>query len=170
MEIWQQIDGYPDYQISNLGRVKSFKWGKEKILNPFTNSHGYKNIRLSLNGVSKVSKVHRLVALAFIPNPENHRIINHIDGDKCNNNVANLQWTTPSENTQHAFDTGLHTGKGKNHYRHNPKIFKFFNPKLGVFEECTQHDLVKKYNVNKDNLPGLIRGIYKSCNGWFLVG
>ena len=110
-EIWKDIKGYEGlYQVSNLGRVKSLPHGRTKgcILRPWNNK-GYQVVGLWEGTPSKMRKlsVHRLVAEAFISNPENKPCINHIDGIRNNNNITNLEWVTPSENTQHAVDTGL---------------------------------------------------------------
>ena len=107
-EIWKDIEGYEGiYQVSNKGRIKSFYGVKEKILVTRTKGHDYEKVLLSKNGVGKTFLIHRLVAKAFIPNPENKPEVNHIDGNKKNNCVENLEWMTCSENTKHAFDTGL---------------------------------------------------------------
>lgn len=112
-EIWKRINGYPDYQVSNFGRVKS----NRKILTPWNDGKGY--MKVELHG--KSMRVHRLVAQAFIPNPENKKQINHKDGNKSNNDSSNLEWCTNSENTKHAWDSGLRKIKGC------PKIIVEFN-------------------------------------------
>jgi hypothetical protein len=106
MEIWKTINGFDDYQVSNLGRVKSFKRGKEKILAD-RKRKGYLSVCLSNINIKYVTN-HRLVAESFLPNINNKPCINHINGIKHDNRVENLEWVTHSENTQHAFDTGLH--------------------------------------------------------------
>ena len=118
-EIWKDVDGYSGlYQVSNFGNVKSLskhvpcKSGKtrklpEKILKPAKTDSGYFVVCLSKNKISKHYKIHRLVASAFIENKERKKCVNHIDGDKTNNNVSNLEWCTYSENMKHAFSNGL---------------------------------------------------------------
>ena len=107
-ELFLDIEGYEGlYQISNLGNVKSFKSvSKNKILKPVLRK-GYATVILRKNKVNKLHSIHRLIATAFIPNPDNLPQVNHIDGNKSNNNVDNLEWCTHLENMRHAFKTGL---------------------------------------------------------------
>lgn len=102
VEIWKSLDflGYPDYEVSNMGRVKSLPRNSTKggILKPQTYSKGYLRIGLSKNGKVKHFLVHRLVCFAFIPNPQNYPIINHKDENPSNNHVDNLEWCNHSYN------------------------------------------------------------------------
>lgn len=105
-EIWKDIEGYEGlYQVSNLGRVKSLK--SKRFLKLSVNEKGYLRCHLSKCGGSKHWRVHRLVAQAFISNQDNKPEINHIDGDKSNNCVTNLEWVTSSENHIHSYVVGL---------------------------------------------------------------
>jgi len=115
MEHYKQIKDYENYSVSNYGRIRNDKTGR--ILKPRKDLCGYLYVGLYKNGVRKMLKVHRLVANAFIPNPENKRTVNHIDGNKINNFVENLEWCTHKENTHHAMDTGLKDSKGEKHGR-----------------------------------------------------
>lgn len=111
MEIWKEIEGFDGkYQISNKGNVKSLsKWKNGENLKPGINKSGYKYVNLVKDGRNKIvdMRIHRLVAKYFIPNPEKLPEVNHIDGNKLNNNVENLQWCSREYNIRHAFDNGL---------------------------------------------------------------
>ena len=124
-EIWKDIPNYEGlYQASNLGRIKSVqriakkeyknnRIVKEKIMNGTKNQDGYlkahfKNKELNID---KGLFIHRLVAQTFIPNPNNFPQINHIDGNKLNNCITNLEWCTNLYNQQHAWKNGLHKAK-----------------------------------------------------------
>lgn len=98
-ENWKNISGYEEkYQVSNLGKVKNIK--NNFILKPI-DSHGYKYVHLCDASKRKNKAIHRLVALAFIPNPFNYPEVNHKDGNKSNNNVNNLEWCSRKENAIH---------------------------------------------------------------------
>ena len=107
-EIWRDVVGYEGlYQISNLGRVKSLLFGRERILKTRYNVEGYAVIKLTRKDKGKIYPIHKLLAQAFIPNPENKPIVNHKDGNKMNNNLDNLEWVTHSENVKHSYKMGL---------------------------------------------------------------
>lgn len=118
-EMWKDIPGYEGYyQVSNFGQVRSVdreridKLGrrlhvKGKVRKLATSQDGYLEVDLNCNGIVKYMRVHRLVAITFIPNPENKPEVNHKDGDKKNNRMSNLEWVTTTENIRHAIQTGL---------------------------------------------------------------
>jgi hypothetical protein len=105
-EIWKPI-GYDGYEVSNLGRVKSYKYDKinGKIMKPYKDTKGYLQIDLQLDGRKRENRVHlavhRLVAMAFIPNSDNLPQVNHKDEDKTNNCVDNLEWCTNDYNAHY---------------------------------------------------------------------
>ena len=106
MEEWKDIKGYEGiYQISNKGRVKSLNYkrtGKEKILKLSSDTNGYKKITLFKNSKRKTYSIHKLVAEAFLPNPDNLPVVNHKDENKLNNNVENLEWCTQEYNVKYS--------------------------------------------------------------------
>ena len=105
-EIWKDIEGYEgDYMVSNLGNVKSLKYGKERILKPRTSRKGYLSIGLHKGKIREQWKIHRLVATYFIPNPDNLPQVNHKDENKANNCVSNLEWCTQEYNIN--YGTGI---------------------------------------------------------------
>ena len=98
---WKLIEGFDGiYSVSNYGEVRNNKTGK--LMKPRKNETGYLRINLTKNGKPKCMRVHRLVAQAFIPNPENKIQVNHIDFNRENNCVSNLEWVTNQENTQYS--------------------------------------------------------------------
>lgn len=100
MEIFKQIDGYEDYEVSTWGRVFNKRTGN--FLTPYHRHKGYLRVGLKNSKGIKHFKVHRLVAKAFIPNPENKPQVNHIDGNPGNNSVTNLERVTNKENREKA--------------------------------------------------------------------
>jgi hypothetical protein len=122
MEIWKDIKGYEGYyQVSNAGRVKSLprrlerrgRWHmniRERILKPAINRKGYERIRLCVQMQERDFSVHRLVAEAFLPNPESKPEVNHINCNKADNRVDNLEWATTKENVTHAIANNLRRG------------------------------------------------------------
>lgn len=107
MEEWKCIEGYKDYEVSNLGNIRSYRNNKGKtsavphLLSPKTDHNGYYFVNLYSGRKMKSFKIHRLVASAFIPNPENYPQINHIDEVKTNNCVGNLEWCSAKQNVNH---------------------------------------------------------------------
>ena len=105
-EIWKPIEEVNGiYSVSNMGRVKNNRSGL--ILKPIKMPKGYTKVNLKINGKSKNKQVHRLVAVAFIPNPKNKTEVNHINGIHDDNRLCNLEWVTGEENRKHAYDTCL---------------------------------------------------------------
>jgi hypothetical protein len=105
-EIWKVVPQNRKYVISNMGRIASARGGSSRVLSPFDNGKGYKQIRITTDA-ERNYYIHRLVAQAFIPNPENKKEVNHIDANKSNNAVTNLEWVNLQENREHAKSTGL---------------------------------------------------------------
>lgn len=153
MEVWKDIEGYEGiYQISSLGRVKScdrytpkkngrMRHEKEK-LRALIDVHGYLYCELWINNTHKRYAIHRLVAGAFIPNPENKPEVNHKDGNKKNNVVDNLEWVTYSENNLHAFKLGLmkaYDRSGENNPMYGKHHSDSAKEKIGAVHKGLKH-------------------------------
>lgn len=124
MEKWKDIDGFPDYKISSEGKI--LRISKNYYLKPcLDKSIGYFVVNLyDTKGRPHRKFLHRLIAEAFIPNPENKRTVNHIDGNKSNNELSNLEWATDSENMLHAFSHGLCENTRKSAYKQQKILSK----------------------------------------------
>jgi len=176
MEIWKDIRGFEGvYQISNLGRVKSLRRVKkrsdgikhttsEKILKVHKNQKGY--LFLSLVGEKKkMYKVHRLVAKTYIPNHGNKPCVNHVDGEKANNSVENLEWVTYSENSIHAYGTGLKKSpSGEQHWTTRKTAYKKLSDekvleiKSKLDKGRTQTALAEEYGVVQSTVWTISKG------------
>lgn len=151
-ENWLPIPEYEDlYEIDTFGNIKSldrkvrnnngFRVIKGKILKPKLDDKGYYKIGLTKNKKQKFYFIHRLVALTFIPNPNNYPIINHKDGNPKNNYVENLEWCTYSYNTKHAFNIGLKKPVSAEHIGEK-------NPK----NKLTEKQVLNILNAKKDGI------------------
>lgn len=162
-EIWKDIEDFPDYQVSNLGRIKSFK-RKSKILLPIDNTGGYLKIGLSRNGKVYGELIHRLVLKIFKP-------------IKTDNILENLEWVSSSENTKHAYEIGLMSRKGENHNMSKLKngevwlIRKILNSNLYRNKKITQEFIGKMFKISrvtisqiKNNKRWVILPIGEICN------
>jgi len=152
-EVWENIDGYDGiYQISNLGNVKSFKrYSNGKILTPKKDKDGYLEIGLRDNSSKRKSyRVHRLVAIVFIPNPLNLPDINHKDNITCHNNVDNLEWCTKDYNNKYRFTNGNADHKCENHLKTkltNEKVKQIYL--LGHSGKYTEPEIAKIFNTTR---------------------
>lgn len=136
MEIWRTIPGQENYEASNLGRIRRVAPGRKtfvgKVLACQRVGTGYRSTALVRDGKAVRHYVHRLVMLAFVGPPPSRHEVNHIDGDKTNNALSNLEYVTRSENNYHAFDNGL-MPKGSDHHwwRGGPKPRVRKGPQIG---------------------------------------
>ena len=104
-EIWRTIEGAPSYQVSNMGRIKSFRVNSEGfIMKPSFDKDGYLRISLCVSDTKRIyRRVHQLVAKAFIPNPNNYKMINHLNNKRDDNRVENLEWCDNSRNQLYSY-------------------------------------------------------------------
>lgn len=173
IEIWKDVPGYEGkYQVNNLGDVKTLtreivehrrKYIRQgKILNKyFSKSEGYYKVKL-YNGDATFASypVHRLVAMVFIPNPENKLQVNHIDGNPSNNHYKNLEWCTHSENVKHAYRIGLK--KKENYVGEASKLSKLSAKEVIAIREeyatgtTSYSKLAKKYNTIMGNISFIV--------------
>lgn len=167
-EIWKDIPEFEGlYQVSNLGRVKSLKRTiitsngkkvtyKPKYLSILEHYKGYLYTRIQYKNNQKSFYIHRLVAQAFIPNPNNLPEVNHIDGDKTNNCVENLEWCNDTENKEHAKNNNL-LAVGKNCCR---KMTKEDVINVRSIKDKTIKELAKMYDISITSMSNIIN--YKS--------
>lgn len=159
-EIWKDIKDFERlYQVSNFGRVRSLKFGKERVLKNGMGSmdgSGYYKIDLCKNGKIYHKRIHRLVAAAFIDNPNNFDCINHINGIKTDNRVENLEWITCKENNIHAIRIGLKkefTGKKKS--IHCPELNMNFE---------SINDAARYFNCHHMSIHHVLKGKLKQLH------
>lgn len=160
------VDGF--YEISNHGRFRNVKTGR--ILKPCINGWGYYQIRTCIDYVKRTFFVARLVAKAFVPNPDNLPEVNHKDGDKLNNHISNLEWVSGGDNQRHAYRTGLRkAAKGAAN--------KLFGGYINVYDKRTGAlvdrlagcaDMEAK-GYNYSNVKAFFKGRLKSYHGCVFV-
>lgn len=157
-EKWKDVDGYDGlYKVSTLGRVK----GKYRIKSQQDNGKGYLMVRLNKNGESRWHLVHRLVAKAFIENPQNKPTVNHIDGNRKNNKFNNLEWATYSENNLHSY---------RSNGRKSALAVPIYCIETGKIYKSS-YDASKDTGIPQSSINRCANGIFKSTNGthWGLL-
>jgi hypothetical protein len=165
-ELWKPLFSYENYyEISTFGNIRSLDrivknrgfmptgyLQPGRVLKNFSNGHGYRYVSLCVSGIRKNHYVHRLVAETFLLRPSDKIVVNHKDGNKGNNHLANLEWCSILENAQHAAFTGL-TPRGKEKHNAIPviniKTFKVFDT---IKQACNYYHL--RYSIMKHNLRG----------------
>ena len=167
-----QIKDFPDYYIHSDGYVISRKHGKERRLVGGTHPRGYPQVLLFHNGKSKCFLIHRLVAEYFIDDSKLHLEVNHIDCNKKNNHVSNLEWVTTKENMRHAVENGLWTAPTKIHYKMMRENARVNNAKFTLEEaddilemkdvlKLSVRDLARISGINRSVLNRLVNGTTK---------
>lgn len=159
MEIWKDIKGFEGiYQVSDKGRVKSLKRGKELIMVNVNTTFGYSRVKLLKDKKEYPFSVHRLVGFAFLPIIEGKPEINHIDGNKKNNHLSNLEWCNRSENMRHADKLGLRVmlkGETNPRAKVTDQIIRIIrNERKGVF----QKEIAKEFNLKQQTVSKIING------------
>lgn len=168
-EIWKNIDGYGGrYQISNLGNVRN-RQGLFMAQKP--SKDGYVRLLLAKNGKYKAEYVHRLVAKAFIPNPENKSEVNHIDGNKANNKASNLEWATTYENHQHAVALGLKPicptiGKCASDNPCSKPVLQYDMDGNLIREWKSRIDAARFVGCCPNSITRCVNGVRRSCKGF----
>lgn len=161
-ELWKPIPDYPNYEISDSGRIKSLPTSRlfgrymqsraEKILVTRMEANGYIRTTLCKEGICKHYSVHRLLAEAFIPNPENKPTVNHINGIKRDNRLCNLEWATLIEQMEHADKSGLRNVKGEKCYLSKLKDSDVVDIRTS---NCSANELAIRHRVH----PSTVRKI-----------
>lgn len=170
-EQWKDIAGYEGlYQVSNLGNIKSLarykknrgvmQEVKEKILKQTPDMVGYVKVHLSKEGKSKCFCVHKLVALAFVPNVENKPHINHIDENKSNNRADNLEWCTATENNNY----GMHNKKIS--LTKGTRVQAFDKNGNLVMEFHSISEASRQTGINQSSISSCVAGEYKQAGGY----
>lgn len=149
-ERWLPVPGFPKYEASNLGRVKS-NVKRPKILRAAMNCRGYLYVCLFHNWEGKCIKLHTIVALTFCENPNNYKEVNHIDSDKQNNNAENLEWCTRSQNMAHMIRV---TGPGHRNGMTNPKATIVVHKEYGIF--CTMREAAAMSGLKESNFNNMM--------------
>lgn len=164
---WTRINGYDSYSVSTNGQIRNDITGKVKSIR--VNKRGYPIVDLYSDGNRRTERVHRLVADAYIINPDNKPQINHIDGNKMNNNVDNLEWCTASENMVHAFEKGLSTPSRGMLGRSNPNAGRPGKP-IRIIETGEEFNSIteceKAINGNNRHICDCLSGRQKTHRGF----
>lgn len=173
-EIWKDVKGYGGlYKISTFGNIITKRiWTgkmyieKERKLKPTIARNGYLRITLTKDGKAKYINIHRLVAETFLSNPNNYPCVNHIDGNKLNNNLENLEWCSYSHNSKEAFRLGLHkTKKGKNSPR-SKKVLQYNLKGEFIKEWEYMTKITEELGYDYTNISKCCKGIYKKSKGY----
>ena len=160
-EIWQDIAGYEGhYQISNTGKIYSIKCNR--MLKQSDLNKGYHTVKLQRNGTKKMFRVHRLVAMTFIQNPNGLQEVNHIDEDKSNNSVTNLEWVNHIDNVNHGTRNSRASVSLKI-ARARPIVAIFKNGTTKTYTSASE--CAKLLGLSAGNINSVIRGSRNHTHG-----
>lgn len=165
-EIFREIDGFPDYEISNLGRVCSFKGRYPRILKPRKNRDGYPYVILCTSRKHVTKTVHRLVAEAFVPNPENKPQVNHIDEDKENNMAENLEWVTCRENINHGTGVKRSAESRMNHKSYSKSVVQYTPDGVFLAEYPSIKEAERVTGIDHSLISKICKGKQKTAGGY----
>ena len=157
---WKTIESYSDYQVSDTGKVRSFKQKGKRILKPCTNTRGYYYVDLSMNGAKENCRIHKLVAAAFMGICPEGKEVNHRNGTKTDNRLENLEYVTRSQNHFHAFQNGLMVPNGEK------KVQQFTTDGTPVAEYKSQMGAGRETGVNFRNISACCLGKRKTAGGF----
>ena len=174
-EEYRDIEGYEGlYQVSNLGRVKSLNYrrtGKERILKPGKDGHGYLQVILWKGGKSKTCKVHRLVAEAFLENPQGLPEINHISEDKTDNSLENLEWVSHEYNCNYGTRIKRIAEANSKALTNHPKLSKSviaISKVSGLITEFKSiHEAERVLGINNSSIVKCCKGKLKSAGNYY---
>jgi hypothetical protein len=153
MKKFYPIPGHQRYEISEDGTIRNCLNGK--IKSQYIGSTGYYMVSFSYGNKSNPQRVHRLLASCFIPNPDNLPHINHIDGNKTNNSLGNLQWVTHEGNMKHAFSTGLANNSGEKNGQAKLSAGKVSEIKQLLLTGMSQQKIAKRFGVSRSCIQGI---------------
>jgi len=168
-EIWRALPGGPGVEVSTLGRVRTLdkvtssekmtRFTKGQVLKPFVSNNGYMMVHIRIDGKQTNKYVHRLVAQAFLPNPDNLPQVNHLDCDRTNNNVENLEFCDNYYNQKYREEFGKASGR---------PVFAVNLTTLEVSRFCSQHEASRSLGLFNQNINSVIKGRIKQTGGyWF---
>ena len=167
-ETWKAIAGFEGlYEVSNLGRVRSLKFGKEKILKQQKNNDGYLQVGLHKDGHAKQTYVHRLIAEAFIPNPNNLDTVNHKDEVKTNNAASNLEWMSRKDNINYGTRNKRTSSANINHPSLSKKV-QMFDKSTGELLATfpSTHEAGRVTGISQSHISKCCLGKLKSTGGF----
>ena len=171
MEIWKEVAGTKGFiEVSSEGRVRSWLGGTPRILKTQVDNRGYHRIRVTIEREKISYKVHREVAKAFINNPDNLPQVNHIDGDKNNNCISNLEWVTNKDNAHHAIQNGLwdsvlEGARRENERRKKPVIAYRID---GAFPCTRYYESIREAerDIGSRHITTVLKGKRTHTKGW----